>query len=325
MPLSHKKLSAWYHPLAQQLEAGLPFAAALRASTGTGAPAAGITAMAITVETGGSIDDALRVAGPWLPAADRLFLSAAAETGRLPRVLRNLSERHAQFSAVKLRVALACIYPLVVLHAGFFLFPLLSMIDWEKGFVWSGDAYLRALACTLLPLWLIAAVVWISSRRQSPWLGRVARLLPALRGYAVGQSLADFSFALGNFLEAGLSIDRAWLAAGAISHSSDLECAAVAIHAAIERGEAPGSLLPHWRCFPDEFTALYRVGEGTGQLEHNLLRLAASNQERANASLKVATLLYPALLFVGVIALVGYHIVAFYSGYLKMINDLATS
>jgi hypothetical protein len=36
MPLSHKKLSAWYHLLAQQLDAGLPFPAALRASTGSG-------------------------------------------------------------------------------------------------------------------------------------------------------------------------------------------------------------------------------------------------------------------------------------------------
>ena len=30
--LGHGKLSAWYHQLAQQLEAGLPFAGALRSS-----------------------------------------------------------------------------------------------------------------------------------------------------------------------------------------------------------------------------------------------------------------------------------------------------
>jgi type II secretory pathway component PulF len=324
MPLSHKKLSAWYHQLAQHLDAGLPFAIALRATVGAGAPAAGLNAMADSVENGGSLDDALRLAGAWLPEADILFLSAAAETGRLPRVLRNLSTRHAQFGAAKLRVMLACAYPLAILHLGLILFPLLRMIDWEKGFQWDAAFYARTLAVTLIPLWLVGVVLIVLLRRQSPWLTQLALLLPGFRGYVIAQALADFSFALGNFLDAGLPIDRAWIAAGLVSRSRDLRAASNAMGNEIKLGGAPGTKLSAWHCFPDDFIALYRAGETTGQLEQNLLTLAGLKQERANNALKLATLLYPGLLLVVVTCVIGYHVVSFYAGYFKMLGGLAT-
>jgi type II secretory pathway component PulF len=323
MPLSHKKLAAWYHLLAQQLDAGLPFPAALRASVGSGPPASALTQMADITESGGLIDDALRTAGSWLPPSDKLFLSAGAETGRLPRVLRNLSARHAQFSAIKTRLLLSCAYPLAVLHLGLLLFPLLGMIDWEKGFLWDAAAYARALAFTLLPIWLAGASLLFLARRESPLLFQLTRLLPAFRGYVTAQALADFAFALGNFLEAGLRIDHAWQAAGTITRSPALRSAAHTIDAIIARGEQPGPHLAHHPCFPADFTALYRTGELTGQLEQNLLRLAELHQERANTSLKVASLLYPALLFVGVVIVIGWHVVSFYSGYLGMLEKLS--
>jgi type II secretory pathway component PulF len=324
MPLSHKKLSAWHHLLAQQLEAGLTLPTALRATAGTGAPAATLDAMAKTIEHGGSIDDALRLTRDWLPVSDALFLSAAAPSGRLPRVLRNLSERHAQFSAVKTRLLLACLYPLAILHLGLLLFPLVRMIDWEKGFLWDPAAYVRALALGLLPLWLIAAAIWYLAARESPLLHRLAQLLPAVRGYTRAQSLADFAFTLGNFLEAGLRIDPAWQVAGSLNRSPALQAAARDIDAVIASGQPPGPRLAHFPCFPADFVALYQTGESTGQLEQNLLRLAALNQERANHALKVASLLYPSLLLVATVVFIGYQVVTFYAGYFKMIESLAT-
>jgi general secretion pathway protein F/type IV pilus assembly protein PilC len=324
MALSHKKLSAWYHLFAQQLEAGLSFAEALRASAGNGVPTADLSRMADAIERGGSIDDALRTAESWLPDSDRLFLSASASTGRLPRVLRNLSSRHAQFSAIKTRLILACAYPIAVLHLGLFLFPLLRMIDWEKGFIWEIAVYARSLAWTMLPLWIAGGFLLVLARQRSPLLRGIAHLLPAFRGYVRAQSLADFAFALGNFLEAGLRIDHAWQAAGVIAHSPTLRAASETINMIIVRGEQPGPHLANIGGFPADFVTLYRTGETTGQLETNLLRLAEQNQERANLSLKLAGLLYPALLFLAVVIVIGWHVVSFYSGYLKMLENLTT-
>jgi general secretion pathway protein F/type IV pilus assembly protein PilC len=91
----------------------------------------------------------------------------------------------------------------------------------------------------------------------------------------------------------------------------------------IARGEAPGPHIARHACFPPDFVSLYQTGETTAQLEQNLFRLAELNQERANTSLKVVSLLYPGLALVGVIILVGYNLISFYSGYLNMLGDLS--
>jgi general secretion pathway protein F/type IV pilus assembly protein PilC len=323
MLLGHRKLAAWYQQLAQHLDAGLPLADALRASQGTGASAGTLEAMALTIEAGGSAADALRRAGSWLPYADLMALTAAAETGRMPRTLVRLAARHEQLGAAKLRVVLACAYPLAILHFGLLLLPVVRMIDWEKGFQWSTGAYLRGAALGILPLWALGITIWILARRGSPWLARIAAMLPALRGYVRAQALSDFSFALGNFLEAGVPIAQAWATAGLITPSRKLKAAAQAMESTITRGEPPGKKLDRWPCFPADFIALYRTGEATGQLDVNLLRIAAQKQDAANRALGVATVMYPMFTFMLVAGAVAYFVISIYAGYLKMLGKLA--
>jgi type II secretory pathway component PulF len=323
MFLGHRKLAAWYAQLAQQLEAGLPFASALRLSQGTGAPAKSLEAMAARIESGGSVGDALRCAGAWLPLADLLALTAAAEAGRMPRTLYTLSERHTQIGAAKLRMILACAYPLGILHFGLLLLPVVRMINWETGFRWSAAAYARGLAFTIIPLWALGIAIWMLVRRGSPLIAGLTRVLPALGGYSRSQALADFSFALGNFLEAGVPIAQAWATARLITPSRDLKAAAAAMEATIARGESPGTKLDAWTCFPADFVALYRSGEATGQLDINLLRLAAQKQDAANRALTLATMIYPSLMFLVVAGGVAYFVISIYAGYLKMLGDLA--
>jgi type II secretory pathway component PulF len=318
MPLSHRRLAAWYVQLAQQLEAGLPLAAALRTGRGRA-----IETMAGTIERGGSTDDALRAGAGWLPLPDQLALSAAAEAGRLPQTLRALSARHAQLAKAQLRIVLACLYPLGILHFGLLLLPLTRMIDWEKGVLWSTTGYIRGVAVTVGPLWVVLAILAVLARRQSPVLTHIARLLPAARGYVKAQALADLAFNLGNFLEAGVPIGRAWATAGLITRSPELKPAADAMAAAVERGEPPSRHLPQWRCFPPEFVTEYRTGEATGQLEASLGRLTAQYQEAAGRSLAFATLLYPAVVFLIVAGGVVYFVVSLYAGYLRMITKMA--
>ena len=323
MSLGHRKLAAWYAQLAQHLEAGLPLAAALRVSQGTGAPAKSLATMAERIESGGSVGDALRCAGSWLPLSDLLALTAAAEAGRMPRTLKTLSERHAQIGAAKLRIILACAYPLGILHFGLLLLPVVRMIDWETGFRWSTSGYVRGVALSIIPLWALGIGIWILARRGSPLLTSLTRVLPAFGGYMRAQALADFAFALGNFLEAGVPIGQAWATVRLITPSRDLKTAAAAMESTIAQGEAPGAKLVAWTCFPADFVALYQTGEATGQLDTNLLRLASQKQEAANRALGVATVIYPAFMFLLVAGAVAYFVISIYAGYLKMLGKLA--
>src|SRR5262249_53084252 len=157
--------------------------------------------MAATIEAGGGVDAALRVAEKSLPLPDRLALAAAADAGHMPRTLRTLAARHAEIAAAQLRVALACIYPLRMLPVALVLWPITRMIDWEKGFQWNASFYAQSLAFTLGPLWLLIAAVAILAVGQSPVLFQIGRWLPAVGAFLRKQALADFAFALGNFLE----------------------------------------------------------------------------------------------------------------------------
>jgi len=322
MALGNRQLGRFYHQLAQPLAAGLPLPAALRLATRTGAPAAALEAMAKKIETGGSFDDALGLAASWLPASDRLALSAAAATGGLPRILQQLSARHAQLGAARLRVLLACAYPTALLHAGLLLLPVARMINWEKGFEWSLPAYLQTLALSLGSLWFIVSIFWILIRRKNRALRRVILRLPAVGAYLRAQSLADFSFALATYLEAGVPIGPAWRTAGSVASSAELQAAAIAAEQLVNRGIAPGSNLPAWACFPPDFVGIYQTGEATGQLEASLHRWSAQSQETAHRALNFATVLYPAGIFLIIGGSVVYYIVTLYAGYLKMLVDL---
>ena len=71
-----------------------------------------------------------------------------------------------------------------------------------------------------------------------------------LARYVRAQGLSDFAFALGNFLEAGLRIDRAWSVAGAITTRADLRKAAGAIDGRSRSPDrcrgAPGQSARRW-------------------------------------------------------------------------------
>jgi type II secretory pathway component PulF len=256
--------------------------------------------------------------------SDRMVLASAAEAGRLPRTLRSLSARHAQLAAAHFRLIAACAYPLGVLHLGILLRPILSMIDWDKGFQWNSLTYVGAVLSGLVPLWLLILGMVFLARRRPQTAAAIGRRIPLIAGYVRQQSLADFAFNLGNFVDAGVRIDHAWATAGAGSTAPDLRNAANAITSVIARGERPGAKLAAWPCFPADFVALYRTGEYTGQLEQNLLQLATQYQERANRTLTVATLVFPAIMFLIVAVTIAVQVLKAYAGYFKMIEKLGS-
>ncbi|TAG32760.1 MAG: type II secretory pathway protein, partial [Verrucomicrobia bacterium] len=231
MPLSADKLSIFYRQMALQLSAGLTVAQALRAPSL--APARDTARMAKAAESGQSISGVLAMAGTWLPEMDRPFIEVAAQAGRLPLVLTNLAERYAQLAATRSRVLLACAYPVAAFHLGAVLFPFLRLIDFERGLQWSVSGYLGGLLAVLVPAWGGAWLLWFLVRRENPFALAMLDILPAIGGYRKNRALADFSFALGNLLEAGAPIDRAWLAAGQISRSPKLRKAAEHMHGQI--------------------------------------------------------------------------------------------
>jgi len=320
VPLSHAKLSVFYRQLAQQLSAGLTFAEALRAPSP--APSGERQRLSALAEGGGSVTDMMAAAGSWLPQRDRPFLIAGAESGRLPLVLANLADRHAQISTTRRRVFFASAYPLFVFHVGALILPFVRMLDFEKGLCWSTAGYVGGLLSILVPVWGGAVLLWTLVRRGNPIAHALLDALPAIGGYRRHQSLADFAFALGNLLEAGAPIGKAWLDAGVISRSPRLRRASERVWTHIEQGQSPGAWLGKTGAFPDDFAARYQTAERAGALDASLLALAAEHQERANGRLAAASMLYPGLLFAAVAAMIAYIVIGFVLKYVNTLDGL---
>jgi type II secretory pathway component PulF len=320
MALPHRTLASWYTQLAQQVDAGVALADAMKLSAG-GATQAGATVAAV-IGRGGTLDHGLRAAARWLPMPDLLTISAAARIGRLPAALRSLAERHARLHAVTRRLMLACAYPAVLVHVGILLFGVARMIDWQKGFFWDPIAYARNVTSVLVPLWIAIVAVIIAVRRWPAAAFVVGNWLPAVGGYLRAQALADLAFVLSGFAASDVTIGDAWAAVATLTRSPRLRVAAQSLHAVAATGQRPGDRMGDWPVFPMEFTIRYRTGEQTGQLDRSLADLSAEYQRHAEHALTFATILYPAVLFCTVAGGIIYAVVSFYGNYLKMLTKL---
>lgn len=324
MSLSHKKLASWYLQLAQSLESGLPLAAAL--DTCEGAPATGRRLMANQIEAGASVDEMLKQAPGWLPKKDRYFWSAAARSGRLPQTLRTLSDRHERLGAAKMKLIFGALYPVGMLTLAGFLMPIMWQIDFEKGLSKISDifnaGYYMDVAMIEGPLWGGIILLLILAKLDSPLLPMLAKALPGFRGHAIRQALADFSYALAAFLEAGTPIGKAWAGAGLVANRPEFRRAGNEMRKLIDDGATPSEHLKKYRCFPADFRALYTTGERTGQLDKNLVALGRQYQEGANRAMTFASIFYPAIMFGAVAILLVINIISFYAGYLQGLTKM---
>jgi len=321
MPLPHQKLASWYLQLAQSMESGVPLPGALKACRG--APLPGRIAMAQSLESGVSVDDVLRGAPAWFPKKDTYFWSAAAHTGRLPQTLRALADRHERMGAAKLKLVLGSIYPVGVMTLAGFLMPVMNQINFETGIEWSTADYLEDVALFQFPLWSVILILVVLAKTDSPILPMIAKWFPGFRGHRINQSLADLSYALGAFLEAGTPIGKAWAGAGLVTNDPPIVRASRAMSQLIENGGAtPSEHLDNYRCFPDDFISLYTTGEKTGQLDHNLRILGQQFQARANRAMTFATVFYTALIMGGVMLMMVINILSFYGRYLSGITGI---
>ncbi|WP_309382313.1 type II secretion system F family protein [Cerasicoccus frondis] len=325
MALSHKKLASWYLQLAQTMESGVALPAAL--DTCLGAPPTGRRQMSNNLQAGMDVDEMLKHAPSWLPKKDRFFWSAAAHSGRLPQTLRTLADQHKRMGAAKLKLILGGLYPVGMLTLAGIVIPIMLGIDFEAGVSSLSDVfnpqYFSRVAIIEGSLWGGIILLFILAKLDSPILPLLAKFLPGFRGHARNQALADFSYALGAFLEAGTPIGKAWAGAGMVTNQSKFKRVGIAMRNRIEDGATPSEhLMKHRNCFPEDFRSLYTTGEKTGQLDKNLVVLGQQYQQSANSAMTFTSIFYPAIMFVCIAGVIVYAIIRFYASYLQGMTNL---
>ena len=314
MPASHRVLSNWYLQLASHLEAGSPLAEALECAGGP--PAQGRMLMAARIQAGETIEAVMAKAPSWIPKADRVFICTAMETGRLPQTLRQLSGRHDAIGATQLKVVLGLLYPVAVFHLAALILPIVRMIDYEAGFEWDARQHILQSSALIFPVWGLIALILFLVKTNNPLLPRILRCIPLLRAYSKAQAMADFSFSLGTFINAGVTMQPAWRESAKVSGDPGINRAYRALAPVFAAGEDPLHQLKRFKVFPPDFVAFYSAGAKSGKLDETLIKAGRQLQDRANRFMTFAAILYPTLLFAVVAGFIIYAIFQVYGGYL---------
>lgn len=248
-------------------------------------------------------------------------------SGTLAENLAYLAEEIRKGKELRSKVRSALIYPLVLLFATiavvsfltFFVFPkilpvlsgfnvklplttriLIDVLDFMRAY-----GIVAAIAAVLI---LVGGrLLFTRIRPMQKALHRVLLAMPVTGRLMMNVNIANFCRVLAVLLKSGVRIVEATIVTS--STFSNLVYKEILVYAAdgIRRGETLGTVLEkHPEAFPPLMTGIVTIGEGTGNLEENLLYLAAHYTEETDESLKTMTTLLEPLLLIGMGLLVGF-------------------
>jgi type II secretory pathway component PulF len=152
------------------------------------------------------------------------------------------------------------------------------------------------------------------------WLERLSNGIPLLGKARRNLALGRVAAALEAELNAGVNIIHAWELAGAASGSPGLRRTIDEWRPRIEAGAPPSEAVLKSGMFPELFANLYLSGEMTGQLDDTLKRLHHHYQEEGSRQSRAFTQWTVRLVFLGIMAGIGYEIIKFWAGYASQFN-----
>jgi len=196
--------------------------------------------------------------------------------------------------------------------------------------VWQGDisGFILPKIYVLGSFYTLLFVVGYLShgQRGELWrslLERLLRAVPVLGTARSNLALARLSITLESLLNAGVSIIEAWDLAADASGSPALRRIVFSWKPQVLAGQTPAEAVRESRAFPELFTNLYATGEITGQLDETLKRLYRHYREEGFRKLHAVAQWTPRFIYLGIILLVAYQVVSFWTGYFSQINQLA--
>jgi len=312
----------FYHQISTMLTAGLTLPQALE-QTQKNSPHAlrpQIRRLLRCLEEGYTFTEAVAQLGRWMPSFDAALLEAGETSGRLDQSFRLLSTYYTERARMARQTIGDLLYPLFILHFAAFLFP---FITWFT----SGNtvAFILTEALLLGPLYGGAfLIVWACQGRHGErWRSMIENILhpvPVLGTARRYLALARLSAALEALLSAGVGIIEAWELAATACGSPEVRRTVMRWKTPLARGTTPSELVSRSRVFPEMFAGQYHAGEISGKLDECLLRLHGYYQEEGSRKFHAVAKWSPKMFYMGVMLVIAWKIIAFYSGYFNELN-----
>jgi type II secretory pathway component PulF len=187
--------------------------------------------------------------------------------------------------------------------------------------------YLRTTLSVLVPVYVVVAAILFASQAKHgenwrAFIEALTRWIPFLGPARRALALSRLAAALEALINAGMPIIEGWELAATASGSPALRRAVLSWRPQIEAGTTPAEALCNSKEFPELFANMYNTGEVSGKLDDSLLRLQRYYQEQGTRQLKTFSQWLPKIIYFGIMLMIAYRIVSFYTGYYKNIGDV---
>lgn len=283
------EFAALNEELAGLVRAGLP----LELGLGAGARYGLAGRITDRLRQGRSLEEALREEGDEVPAAYRAVVEAGLKSGRLADAVETVSRTARAMLSLRRRLALAAIYPAVLVVTAYAFTVLLSPKLLEPILGIASDAGEPPPRVATEALWLLRenpgywqwwapaaalAILWATGGLTSLTM-RLPGLGPALRAYR----LAAFAELAAGLLDHGTPLDEAFSLGAAASGDRRLDADAQAVGERLRAGQPAAEALGGFTSMPRFARWMITAGALAGTLPATLRQVADWSGRRAAA------------------------------------------
>ncbi len=274
------------------------------------------------IAEGATFSEALHSTGSWLPTFDSALLHAGEQSGRLPSCFELLANHYERNAALLKKTLASLFYPALLFHMAILIAPLPDLVSSGNVF-----AYLAKTVSVFVPVYAIIAFIVLALQGQRGEKSRkiveaALQRVPLLGKARKNLALARLSSALEALITAGVNIIEAWELAGPASGSPALQEAIESWKPRLLHGATPAELVQGSSAFPELFANLYSTGEITGSLDITMRRLHRLYQDEGERQLQLVADWTPKLVYFGVVILVAWQVIRFWTGYFDQINQV---
>ena len=313
-----------YHNLSVMLSAGVPIVRALQTAPKQGRFGRVFNWIASAVAASESLAGAVEQQKAHFEPLDVALIRVGEDTGQLAEVFAMLSGWYDFRQRLKRTVLSGLLLPLLLIHALaiFAPVPAFALGGWDTG------QYILSIVGILMlfyiPALVIVGILYLTPRRgplramlDGTVLG-IPILGSAIRNLALSRYCTIFAITL----KAGLPILRAAELAVDAAQNAVIRRAVCGGTEAVRRGENISEGFS--RRLPEDFVAIWQVGEETGDLDESADRLGRIYAENAQRGFEAVAVWTPRLVYFIVAIIMIYHILNGYMSIYGRIGDLTT-
>lgn len=330
--LSSEELITLGEEIAAMARAGLPLDKALRAVSRDlrrGRLKRVLEQLSDDLRAGTSLEESLRKQEGSVPPVFAALATAGVRSGRLPEVLVALNDYARTVADLRLLLASALLYPLLILFLGVGLLCLGMWLttagwkdlfeSWDIAIPWStrvalalGSRPVQFFVAPLVGVILLGAAFWMQSRRDPRSRGLGSRLLQSVPVFGMllrSVRMASFSELLALLTEHELPLHEVFDLAGRATLDKPLRRACEHVRSDLTGGSTLADALERQSAIPKLFTWLVSVGERRGMLSASFRQIGAIYRRRATVRATLARAILPPLFVV----VIGGGVVCFYA------------